>query len=78
MYKSNSRLQHDVLDRFPNDHAVCAGVWLRTGHGFVPQGVTVAGGTAWVSGFDGNAGSRGGSRSPSSSRPTWRSMMCSR
>jgi hypothetical protein len=43
------------LDRFPNDHAVCAGVWLRTGQGFVPQGVAVAGRTAWVSGFDGDA-----------------------
>lgn len=48
-------LEKDELDRFPNDHAVCAGVWLRTGHGFVPQGVVVEGGTAWVSGFDGDA-----------------------
>jgi hypothetical protein len=48
-------LPERTLDRFPNDHAVCSGVWLRTGHGFVPQGVVVAGGTAWVSGFDGNA-----------------------
>ena len=50
-----SYLDQDVLDRFPNDHAVCAGVWLRTGRGFIPQGVTVAGGTAWVSGFNGAA-----------------------
>lgn len=50
-----SYLDADDLDRFPNDHAVCAGVWLRTGRGFVPQGVVVEGGTAWVSGFDGNA-----------------------
>lgn len=50
-----SYLDADALDRFPNDHAVCAGVWLRTGRGFVPQGVVVEGGTAWVSGFDGNA-----------------------
>ena len=48
-------LGKDELDRFPNDHAVCAGVWLRTGRGFIPQGVTVAGGTAWVSGFNGAA-----------------------
>jgi hypothetical protein len=50
-----SYLDRSELDRFPNDHAVCAGVWLRTGQGFVPQGVTVAGGTAWVSGFNGAA-----------------------
>lgn len=48
-------LDEKQLDRFPNDHAVCAGLWLRTGQGFVPQGVVVEGGTAWVSGFDGNA-----------------------
>lgn len=50
-----SYLPKKELDRFANDHAVCAGVWLRTGQGFIPQGVTVAGGTAWVSGFDGSA-----------------------
>ena len=44
-----------ALDRFPNDHAVCAGVWLRTGRGFVPQGVVVEAWSAWVSGFDGDA-----------------------
>ncbi|ABL80195.1 MULTISPECIES: hypothetical protein [unclassified Nocardioides] len=44
-----------ALDRFANDHAVCAGVWLRTGRGFVPQGVATAGWAAWVSGFDGDA-----------------------
>ncbi|MBZ5740514.1 hypothetical protein [Nocardioides mangrovi] len=44
------------LDRFANDHAACAGVWLRAaGAGFVPQGVAVRGRTAWVSGFDGDA-----------------------
>lgn len=48
-------LEQAVLDRFPNDHAVCAAVWLRTGQGFVPQGVVVDGRSAWVSGFDGNA-----------------------
>jgi hypothetical protein len=48
-------LERDELDRFPNDHAVCAGVWLRTGRGFVPQGVAVRGRQAWVSGFDGDA-----------------------
>jgi hypothetical protein len=48
-----SYLPKKELDRFANDHAVCAGVWLRTGRGFIPQGVTVAGGTAWVSGFNG-------------------------
>jgi hypothetical protein len=46
-------LDTDRLDRFANDHAVCAGVWLRTGRGFIPQGVTVADGSAWVSGFNG-------------------------
>lgn len=48
------------LARWPNDHAVCAGVWLRTGNGFVPQGLVVEGGTAWVSGLDADA--RVGSR----------------
>jgi hypothetical protein len=44
------------LDRFANDHAACAGVWLAAaGTGFVPQGVAVRGRTAWVSGFDGDA-----------------------
>lgn len=43
------------LDRWPDDHAACAGVWLRTGTGFVPQGVAVEGDTAWVSGFDAGA-----------------------
>lgn len=53
--KPPAYLEKDELDRFPNDHAVCAGMWLRTGQGFIPQGVVVEGGTAWVSGFDGNA-----------------------
>lgn len=48
-------LDRQALDRFRNDHAVCAGVWLRTGRGFVPQGVAVEDGSAWVSGFDGAA-----------------------
>ncbi|MGB0101287.1 MAG: hypothetical protein WBP61_13495 [Nocardioides sp.] len=43
------------LDRWPNDAAACAGVWLRTGSGFVPQGVVVEDGTAWVSGFNARA-----------------------
>jgi len=50
-----SYLERQELDRFPNDHAMCAGLWLHTGHGFVPQGVAVDHGTAWVSGFDGDA-----------------------
>lgn len=42
------------MNGFPNDHAVCAGAWLpRTGTKFVPQGLVVEGGTAWVSGYDG-------------------------
>jgi hypothetical protein len=46
----------DRLDRFANDEAACAGVWLRAARtGFVPQGVAVRGRTAWVSGFDGDA-----------------------
>lgn len=48
-------LDTQELGRFRNDHAVCAGVWLRTGRGFVPQGVVVDGGSAWVSGFNGGA-----------------------
>lgn len=48
-------LDQRSLDRYRNDHAVCAGVWLRTGRGFVPQGVAVDGGDAWVSGFDSGA-----------------------
>ena len=44
-----------TLDRWPNDEHVCAGVWLRTAGGFVPQGVAVEGRHAWVSGFDGTA-----------------------
>jgi len=43
------------LDRFPNDEAVCAAIWLRTGDGFIPQGLAVDRTTAWVSGFDGDA-----------------------
>lgn len=41
------------VDRFRNDHALCAGRWLpRTGTRFVPQGLVVRGRTAWVSGYD--------------------------
>lgn len=43
------------LDRFANDQAACAAVWLRTGDGFVPQGLAVSGHTAWVSGMDADA-----------------------
>ena len=48
-------LDAPALDRFRNDHAVCAGVWVRAGRGFVPQGVVVGARAAWVSGFDGDA-----------------------
>jgi len=47
-------LDERALGRFRNDRAVCAGVWLPADHGFVPQGVVVHGGSAWVSGFDGS------------------------
>ena len=41
------------LDAVPNDHAMCAGVWLpRTDPDFVPQGLVVRGRTAWISGYD--------------------------
>lgn len=44
---------HRPLADFPNDRAVCAAWWLPgTGQGFVPQGVAVRNGTAWVSGYD--------------------------
>ena len=44
----------EPLASFPNDHAACAGLWLPgAGTGFVPQGVAVADGVGWVSGFDG-------------------------
>ena len=40
------------LDGFPNDHAVCAGLWLpRSDRWFVPQGIALDGRTAWVSGY---------------------------
>ena len=48
-------LRGEDLARWPNDHAVCAGVWLRTGTGFVPQGLVVEDGTAWVSGLAASA-----------------------
>ena len=46
------------LDRFPNDHALCAGLWVRAGQTFVPQSLAIEGDTAWVSGYDGG-GPRG-------------------
>ncbi|GAB6986891.1 hypothetical protein [Nocardioides pyridinolyticus] len=48
-------LEKLALDRWPNDEHVCAGVWLRTGNGFVPQGLVVEGRTAWVSGLAASA-----------------------
>lgn len=50
----------DELARFPNDHALCAGVWLPgSDRWLVPQGMVVAGDTAYVAGFDGTqVGSR--------------------
>lgn len=46
------------LDRFPNDHALCAGLWVRADRSFVPQSLAVRGGTAFVGGYDGG-GPRG-------------------
>ncbi|QIG41379.1 hypothetical protein G5V58_00095 [Nocardioides anomalus] len=48
------------LDRFGNDHALCAGVWLPgLDRWLVPQGMAIADGTAYVAGFDGTqVGSR--------------------
>lgn len=48
------------LDPFPNDRALCAGLWLpRVGADFVPQGLAVDGTEALVSGYDdGPVGSR--------------------
>lgn len=42
-----------TLDRFPNDHALCAGYWVRANQRFVPQSLAVEGPTTWVSGYDG-------------------------
>jgi len=40
------------LARFPNDGAVCRGLWLPTAdRWFVPQGLALDGDTAWVSGY---------------------------
>jgi hypothetical protein len=40
------------LARFPNDDAVCRGLWLPTAdRWFVPQGLALDGDTAWVSGY---------------------------
>ncbi len=40
------------LDRFPADRAVCRALWLPgADRWFVPQGVALQGGTAWVSGY---------------------------
>jgi len=46
------------LDRFPNDQAMCAGLWVRADRSFVPQSLAVGRRTAWVSGYDGG-GPRG-------------------
>jgi len=46
------------LDRFANDHALCAGLWVRADQAFVPQSLAIEGDTAWVSGYDGG-GPRG-------------------
>ncbi|WP_183093078.1 hypothetical protein [Nocardioides stalactiti] len=41
------------LARLPNDHALCAGLWLPPADPeFVPQGLVVRGHSAWVSGYD--------------------------
>jgi hypothetical protein len=48
----------DELDRFPNDHALCQGWWVRADASFVPQSLVVGKRTAWVSGYDGG-GPRG-------------------
>ena len=52
-----SYLRHE-LDRFPNDHSLCDGWWVRADEEFVPQSLAVDGRTAWVSGYDGG-GPRG-------------------
>ncbi len=40
------------LARFANDQAMCRGLWLPTAdRWFVPQGLALDGGTAWVSGY---------------------------
>ena len=48
------------LDRFPNDHAMCAGVWVPgADRWMVPQGMAVADdGTAYLAGFDGTKPAR--------------------
>jgi hypothetical protein len=44
----------DVLARFVNDHALCAGRWVPGADDWlVPQGMTIGGATAYVAGFDG-------------------------
>jgi hypothetical protein len=45
------------LDAFPNDHAMCGGLWLpRAQANFTAQGLAVRGRTAFVSGYDGGGG----------------------
>ena len=45
------------LDHFPNDDALCDGLWLpRAQANFTPQGLAVDGQTAYVSGYDGGGG----------------------
>jgi hypothetical protein len=42
-----------LLSPFPNDGAVCRAFWLpRANQRFVPQGLALAGNTAWVSGYE--------------------------
>lgn len=44
----------DQLAPFANDHAMCAGRWVPGADDWlVPQGMTIADGTAYVAGFDG-------------------------
>lgn len=41
------------LDRFPNDHALCDGIWVNArDQDYVPQSLTLRGRTAWVGGYD--------------------------
>jgi len=45
------------LDSFPNEHALCGGLWLpRAQANFTAQGLAVDGRTAFVSGYDGGGG----------------------
>ncbi len=45
------------IDTFPNDQAMCAGLWLpRAQANFTPQGLAIDGPFALVSGYDGGGG----------------------